>query len=149
MSRGFSSALQPGRPWKSILASYQVLFLLFPSLLLKCQGLASSLPSRPKGPPLPIYLLTRVPACLPSLRPILLAIFGDSAFTTSQQPIGNVKELQAEYPGRPGQDLRAKAPGESYMRMEEGTIRASGSREGSRDILVRHDVSVVGGKGEE
>ena len=30
-----------------------------------------------------------------------------------------------------------------------GTVEPSGGKEGSRDILVRHDISVVGGKLEE
>lgn len=106
-------------------------------------------PCEPTGPQLPSSPLTRSLACLPSLRPILLAIFGDSAFTTSQQVDGSKTRLHADNTIRSGQDGRTKVHRDSYMRVGGGIVQSSGRNEGSRDILVRHDVSIVAGKREE
>lgn len=87
----------------------------------------------------------KLPACLPSLRPILVAIFGDSAFASNQQSDGSEKKPHSGYSSSSGHGARTKAHRESYIEVGGDTWNLSDSREPGRDILVRHDVSVVGG----
>lgn len=94
-----------------------------------------------------------VSACLPSLRPLLVAILGDSAFTTSQPYDGSNKRVHDGYPSGSGHGVRTKAFQDPYM-MVRGETRDGESvnvgvgdvREGSGDVLVTHDISVVGEK---
>ena len=85
-----------------------------------------------------------IPACLPSLRPILVAILGDSAFTSNQQGNGSNRKLHTGYLSSSGLGIRTKPHRESYREVGGDTWNLSDSTERSRDILVRHDVSVVG-----
>lgn len=87
----------------------------------------------------------KLPACLPSLRPILVAIFGDSAFASNQHSNGSEKKPHSGYSSDSGHGVRTKAHRDSYMEVGGDTWNLSDSREPGRDILVRHDVSVVGG----
>ena len=98
-----------------------------------------------ESPSSTVSLPDKLPACLPSLRPILVAIFGDSAFASNQQSSGSEKKSNSGYSSSSGHGVRTKAHRESYMEVGGDTWNLSDSREPGRDILVRHDVSVVGG----
>ncbi|KAL2045122.1 hypothetical protein ABVK25_012213 [Lepraria finkii] len=96
-----------------------------------------------------------VSACLPSLRPLLVAMFGDSAFTPNRRSGSKTsKKLRASYPSRGTHDVWPDSLQETYIRAGSGsrsmkeiemenTLKSEG-RERSRDVFVRHDVTVVG-----
>ncbi|KAL2040179.1 hypothetical protein N7G274_007082 [Stereocaulon virgatum] len=96
-----------------------------------------------------------VSACLPSFRPLLVAIFGDSAFTPNQRIAGKTsKKSHASYPSRGAHDAWPDTLQETYIRAGSGSgsikdvemdnILTSEGRVRSRDVLVTHDVKVVG-----
>lgn len=111
-----------------------------PSALTICPLLSHESPSAT------VSLPDKLPACLPSLRPILVAILGDSAFASNQQSNSSEKKPHTGYSSSSGPGVRTKAHRKSYMGVEGDTWNLSDSREPDRDILVRHDISVMEGE---
>ena len=153
MSLGSSSALQHGRPWRSILALCQV---INPSL---CSQTLDLPPAFPSCGLISLYKrtssLNKFSACLPSLRPVLVAMFGDSAFTPNQRSGGKTsKKSHASYPSTSAHDAWPDTLQKTYIRAGSGSgsmkdvemenILMSEGRVRSRDVLVAHDITVVG-----
>ena len=95
-------------------------------------------------------------ACLPSLRPILVAIVGDSRFRTGGKGCGSRKITQVRYHNRRLHDPWSKSHQETYIRASNGSESRSRSGSGNGNIWdgsgerginmvhVRHDAEVMG-----
>ena len=161
MSPGYSSALQHGQLWKSTLALCRVspqpphlpltlpLFSI-PSIRIKASYDLASVSNLIARPPQVLeFSLTNLLACLPSLRPILVAILGDSALSSNQKAnVGNNnnrKKAHTGYSSSVGHSLRTNPHQESYMEVGGGDSWDLSDQRGlDRDIVVTHDVSVQG-----
>lgn len=153
MLRGFSLAHRPGQPLKSILESYQVRLLRMPR---------QSWPSMPFPAQVitsfsSMSLLTDNLACLPSLRPLLVAIMGDTAVSSSQRGNGSGRPSGASNSSNSTHIIWPKTHQETYIRAGSQSRSERSNKDiadcqdinKSKDVFVRHDVSVVGEKYED
>ena len=101
--------------------------------------------------------LNKFLAYLPSFRDLLVAIFGDSLFALNQRSSSKTsKKFRASYLSRGAHDVWPDTLQETYIRTRSGSgsmkeskmenILKSEGRERSRDVFVRHNITVVGGK---